>query len=238
MTGYKIYPLRVGTITRPKSHMHPNCGSTEPFAYPLIAYYLAGPNHKILVDTGGDIPELSRFKPYSRTNDENLDQALNNIGVDPQDIDIVILTHLHWDHSCNNHLFPNARFVCQRKEYESLLASKTSAKPGYEIETTIKTNYELVDGDSQITDGVSVVLTPGHSTGSQCVIVDTAVGKYIIAGDLVTVFEAWEKTPRVPNNLTEDPEEIKRSLAKIEKISNLLLPGHDPEVFNRRTVYP
>lgn len=238
MSNYKIHPLRIGTITRAKSHMFPNCSSAEPFAYPLISFYLEGPDHKIIVDTGGDIPEFSKFTPYTRTKDEELDQALKNIGVDPKEIDIVILTHLHWDHASSNHLIPNARFICQKKEYENLLASKTTAKMGYDVEISSKTTYELVDGDCHITDGISVVLTPGHSAGMQCVIVETTVGNYIIAGDLVTVFEAWETSPRVPNNLAENPEDIKHSLAKIEAISNLLLPGHDPEVFNRRKVYP
>lgn len=236
MSNYSIRPLHLGTIQRKKNKMCCNCSISEVVEFALISFYLESANHKIIVDTGGGEPEGSKYAPYFRTENQELDQALTQIGVDPKDIDIVILTHLHWDHSSNNHLFPNARFICQRKEYEYLL-DPNSDKSGYDYETIMKTNYTLVDGDCEIINGISVVLTPGHTVGLQCVVVDTVAGKYILSNDLVTLFECWEATPRMPNANNYNVEVIFNSIRKIEKISDKILPGHDPYVF-RQKIYP
>jgi glyoxylase-like metal-dependent hydrolase (beta-lactamase superfamily II) len=217
--------------------MYYKCPVSTVIDFPLISYYLENADHKIIVDTGGSSPEGSKFAPYTRTKEQELDQALAKIGVDPKDIDIVILTHLHWDHSGNNRLFPNARFICQRKEYEYLLDPATDHR-GYEVENVMKTTYELVDGDCEIVNGISVVLTPGHTVGLQCVVVGTTAGKYILSNDLVTLFECWETKPRIPNAANYDVGVIFDSLEKIERISDLILPGHDSDVFTRQEVYP
>ena len=194
--------------------------------------------HKILVDTGGAQPDGVKWQPYYRTERESLDQALQDIGVSPEEIDMVILTHLHWDHASNNRLFPRARFIVQKKEYDYLMAPEPEVKPGYDLSRVLKTKYELVDGDSDIIPGISVVLAPGHSAGMQCVVVETRAGKYILGGDLITLFENWEAKPHVPNGVHYDLKTILESLDKIDRIQGAVLPGHDQEVFDRSTVYP
>jgi glyoxylase-like metal-dependent hydrolase (beta-lactamase superfamily II) len=86
--------------------------------------------------------------------------------------------------------------------------------------------------------GISVVLAPGHSIGMQCVVVETADGKYVLGGDLVTLFENWETSPHTPNGVFESLEMMVESLEKIDKLQGTVLPGHDPEVFNRQHIYP
>jgi glyoxylase-like metal-dependent hydrolase (beta-lactamase superfamily II) len=101
-----------------------------------------------------------------------------------------------------------------------------------------KTEYELVDGDSNILPGISVVLAPGHSVGMQCVGVETRVGKYILGGDLITLFENWEAEPHIPNGVFYDLNIMLESLEKIDRIHGVVLPGHDQEAFNRSSIYP
>ena len=238
MDNYTIRPLRLGTIKRKKENMSYVCGITEVIDFPLIPYYLEGPGYKILVDTGGTPPDGLKWQPYSRTENESLDRALNDIGVSPEDIDIVILTHLHWDHASNNHLFPKARFIVQRKEYDYLRAPEPEVKAGYELDLVLRTEYELIDGDTNIVPGISVVLAPGHSTGMQCVVIETGAGKYILGGDLITLFENWEAEPHIPNGIFYDLNTMLESMDKIDRINGTVLPGHDGEVFNRSIVYP
>ncbi len=238
MSYYTIQPLRLGTIRRKKEIMSYQSKITDILAFPLIAYYLEGTGHKILVDTGGSPPDGIKWQPYFRTENEFLDQALQNIGVSCEKIDTVILTHLHWDHASNNHLFPRARFMVQKREYDYVKAPTSEIKPGYDIELVLKNEYELIDGDCEIIPGISVVLAPGHSMGMQCVIVDTRAGKYILGGDLITLLENWEAKPRIPSGIFYDLNIMLGSLAKIDSIHGRVLPGHDPEVFNRSIVYP
>ncbi|NLO98338.1 MAG: N-acyl homoserine lactonase family protein [Peptococcaceae bacterium] len=235
MSLYKITPLHLGDITRPKSNMIYGYQGTEVQDFPLIAYYLEG-EHKILVDTGGSHPESAQGKkaaPYKRSPEQELDAALLSIGVKPEDIEYVIFTHLHWDHAANNHFFPKAKLLCQRKEWESLHDPKYSSK-GYELDNVLQYKYELLDGDQEVVKGVSVILTPGHTLGMQSVVVDTEIGKVICTGDLVTLRQSLTYDPPRFNALLYDDsarEEMQQSLNKVLAISRYILPGHDPEVF-------
>jgi len=238
MNHFTIRPLRLGTIRRKKENMSYKCGVMDVIDFPLISYYLEGSRHKIIVDTGGPPPDGAKWQPYFRTENESLDKALHTIGVSPEEIDIVILTHLHWDHASNNCLFPKASFILQEKEYDYLITSEPKAKAGYDLDLVLKTEYELIDGDSNVISGISVVLAPGHSVGMQCVVVETRVGKYILGGDLITLFENWEAEPHIPNGVYYDLNLMVESLEKIDRIHGTVLPGHDQEVFSLSTIYP
>jgi N-acyl homoserine lactone hydrolase len=238
MSNYTIRPLRLGTIRRKKENMSYKCGATDILDFPLIAWYLEGADHKIMVDTGGTPPDGVKWQPYFRTENESLGQALQNVGVSPEEIDIVILTHLHWDHASNNRIFSRARFIAQKKEYDYLLVPEPEVKVGYYMGLALETEYELVDGDSDVVPGISVVLAPGHSPGMQCVVIETRAGKYILGGDLVTLFENWEAEPHIPNGVFYDLSTMLESIEKIDRIQGIVLPGHDQEVFNRCAVYP
>ena len=238
MNNYTIQPLRLGTIRRKKEIMPYQSSITNILDFPLIAYYLEGASRKVLVDTGGVPPGGINWQPYIRLENEALDKALQNIGVSCEEIDIVILTHLHWDHASNNHLFPKARFMVQKREYDYVRAPASEIKPGYDIELVLKNEYELIDGDCDIIPGISVVLAPGHSVGMQCVVIETKAGKYILGGDLITLLENWKAKPRIPSGIFYDLNVMLESLAKIDRIHGRVLPGHDPEVFKGSAVYP
>jgi glyoxylase-like metal-dependent hydrolase (beta-lactamase superfamily II) len=238
MENYIIKPIRLGTILRPVSNMLYGSEDNNPIEFPLIAYYLESPNHKILIDTGGSVPDPNKWQPYMRKPEEALDTALFKIGVDPKDIEIVLFTHLHWDHACNNHLLPNARFIAQKREVDVILFDDVEGK-GYEQALTSETTFETVDGDAKIVEGISVMLAPGHSKGFQVIIIDTKDGKYMITGDLVPRFNNWTADPKIPNGA---PGDLGENLASIRMLETLgidkILPGHEPLVFNEAQYPP
>jgi len=205
------------------------------YEFPLIAWYLEG-EHRILVDTGGSAPDSvagRKAAPYKRTPEQEIDRALAAIGVSPEEIDYVILTHLHWDHAGNNHFFKHAPMYCQKSEIDGLRIPENASK-GYDHDYISGFDYELVDGDQQLFDGISVMLTPGHTPGMQCVIVDTKEGKAILSGDLITVEESLAyEPPRFNALLYIDAASAmaQRSLDRVLSLSRHILPGHDPAVF-------
>jgi glyoxylase-like metal-dependent hydrolase (beta-lactamase superfamily II) len=236
---YVIKPLHLGTIWRKKTNMSSNCGVPEVFPFPILAYYLesADKSRRILVDTGGSAPDGKSWMPYERPKEQELDAALAAIGVKPEDVDTVILTHLHWDHASNNGLFPKAKFYVQKLEYEQISDPGVTDIPGTILPLVRQTKYELLDGDVDVFEGISVMITPGHTRGHQCVLVDTAAGKYIICGDLITQLENWRHEPKIPNGIYYDLEVITESTNKIAKVPGTILPGHDFEVLSR-SCYP
>jgi len=240
MAEYTIYPLRLGTITRPVSNMLYGADDHSLFEFPVNAYYMESDEHKILVDSGPSYPNPERWQPHTRTPQEELTAQLDAIGVKPSDIDIVIFTHLHWDHAANNDKFPQARFIAQKAEVDLVkkaYANNETVK-GYEVEFSGLYEYESLDGDTEVVPGVTAISAPGHSIGSQVLIVETAGGKYLITGDTVPRYGNWTAEPKIPNGSYDYFEPMVKSY---EKLANLgidrILPGHEPDVFNQKS-YP
>ena len=237
MTGkYSIYPLHLGDLVRQKSNIAYMREPGMKITFPVIAFYLTDGNSKILVDNGGSAPD-HRYQPYTRTPDQEPSVVLRRLGVEPSGITDVILTHLHWDHAGNNALFPNAKFYVQRSELQYAVAPLVIHQTSYDYDLVFKTKYEVLDAEEEILPGISVITTPGHSPGSQSVIVDTIAGRYLIAGDLIGLYECYESNPMIVNGIHTDLIAYYKSLAKVKACNCILLPGHDPLVL-QHAVYP
>lgn len=222
--SYQIIPLHLGTITRKKSNMIYHCGSDEPTKFPLLSFLLKGNGHKILVDTGGSDPDGQKWMPYERPEDQRLEAQLMRHGVAPQEIDCVFFTHLHWDHAGGNSCLKHAVFYVQRKEYEAI---RIEDLPGCERSLVLASQYELLDGDQeQILPGISVLLTPGHSLGSQTILAETSSGLCALAGDLIPTFENIESG--LPNGGNYDIDVITDSMKRVCALNASIIPGHEP----------
>jgi glyoxylase-like metal-dependent hydrolase (beta-lactamase superfamily II) len=232
MASLRIHPLHLGTITRPKIIFCFGLGELDKVVEaPLIAWYIEGADKKILVDTGGAEPSAVPFRaPYVRKEEQTVDQALKRVGVGCEDIDIVILTHLHWDHCSNIDLFPKARIIVQEQELKTARSPLPLMAGGYDTRIVQSDRFEVISGDRKITDGVSVVLTPGHTYGSQGVTVDAETQRYFIAGDTVALFEC---TPPIISGVYVDMRLYYESFEKMARLSATTLPGHDTKVFDR-----
>lgn len=232
MSNYVIYPLHVGDLNRQKSNLAYMQQPGVKIDFPLICWYLTDGTHQIMVDTGGIAPD-HRWQPYTRTPQQDPAQALSRLGVDPKDITHVILTHLHWDHAGNNALFPNAKFYVQKTELEEAKDPPVKMFAGsYDVPAVFQTQYTLLDGEQEILEGISVIPTPGHSLGSQSVVVDTEQGKYVLAGDLIALFECYQHDPMFVNGIHIDLISYFRSLERVKEIGGVVLPGHDYQVFS------
>ena len=221
---YRIIPLHLGTITRNKNKMIYKCESDELVDFPLIAFLLMGNDgSKYLVDTGGGEPCRECWMPYTRSHEQELDYQLLKHGVRPDEIQAVLFTHLHWDHAGNLSLLSNSRFIVQRTEYESVSGRDDSK---VEKDSVLSHRFELLDGDkNDVLPGISVILTPGHSPGSQTVIADTYDGPVVMAGDLIPTFENMDL--KLPNAEFCDLVLITESIARVMSLGIPVLPGHD-----------
>jgi N-acyl homoserine lactone hydrolase len=249
--GLTIIPLDVGVLYNDKSNLTPRRDYGIQYKAASIMWYIEGSEKKIIVDTSfRSAQESSSLHPplkAERSPQQEIENALSEIGVRPDSIDIVVLTHLHWDHCQNNHLFPRAKFFVQREELRYAIAPLPYHAAIYEsITVNMKPlwldlpDIEVVSGDRQIADGISLVYTPGHTPGHQSVVVDTSQGKIAIAGCMVPTFENWpdsEQDAYLPSSLFVDLEQYWQSLERIDRMSDLILPGHDPDVFRQRQ-YP
>jgi glyoxylase-like metal-dependent hydrolase (beta-lactamase superfamily II) len=197
-----------------------------------------------LVDSGPcqDAEWGTRYhNPFARTDDQSLVAALAQIGIQPEAIETVIISHLHWDHCYGNVYLSNARFVVQRAEVAYAMAPLPCDAPIYETQLHpvhfLRTfdRFEVIDGEREIVPGVRCIPLPGHTPGLQGVLVETAAGPYLLASDHCPLFANFDQ--RIPTGLIHDLEAWYRSTARIADLGARILPGHDMKVL-AKTRYP
>lgn len=212
-------------------------------------WYIEGGEKKILVDTGFKSVDwfdshirknsCAPWQTVRRTPDQELEKALSSIGIKTEDIDIVINTHLHFDHCGQNYKFPNAKFIVQEKEYFAAFMPFTGQESFYANPTAFPnemppfwgTNFTFIDGDVEIIEGVNCILLPGHSYGNQGVMVKTKKGDYLISGDHLVVEESWER--KIPPGWHISIPEWYESCRKIESLNVIPIAGHDKKYFEK-----
>ena len=216
---------------------------------PMIMFVIIGGDHPIMVDTGtpdaGFVREHFRYSTFERGDDEEPRKVLNGAGIDPADVRQVVFTHLHWDHCSNLELFPNARFTVQDRElryavkpiplhnraYQHLPGTQPPWLP-------VLRRVSPVIGTVEIAPGISTVPLPGHTPGSQGVLVETDKGRYLIAGDCLDSYDNWygdAATPHIPSGSFSNLIEYTESFRRIESLNCEPIPSHDPRVLETGT---
>ena len=158
-----------------------------------------GPQGTSLIEGGIGEKYSDRQRDFFGIDDMGrLKKGLRAAQVEPEDVDHVFLTHLHFDHcgavtmydgSRLLPTFPRARHFVQRQEYEVLMNPDPRSKPSYipdNLEAVREAGLlELVDGDAEPVPGFELRLTPGHTAGHQVVLVKDPAGNAAFMGDLV-----------------------------------------------------
>ncbi|MCI6673112.1 MAG: N-acyl homoserine lactonase family protein [Spirochaetaceae bacterium] len=259
----KIKPINTGFVTMvPKLYLYhhstvkyyPNA-SDQVEQYPVFTYLIEDGKQRILVDTGmADTERANKYHHPGSVQPEGMSiiEQLAKLGLKPGDIDIVIFTHLHWDHCYYMQKFTKAKFYVNRKEYEFALNPIPLYYKSYEAPELGITrpfegiHMELTEGEEEIVPGVRVFETPGHSVGHQSVEVDTAKGKYLIVGDAVFIMDNLKPIPEIhyditpPNrfaNIIETWKSIEIIKARAEDESHILT-CHDQSMIDRAEKTP
>jgi glyoxylase-like metal-dependent hydrolase (beta-lactamase superfamily II) len=156
-------------------------------------------NKNILVDTGiGDKPNRRFDEIFEIEHPPYLLSSLAERNLTPSDIDMVILTHLHFDHCGGNTVlrdnkiipaFPRARYITQKVEWEKAVSPNERTRASYVKDNLIPIReaglLELIEGDREIAPGVSVKVTGGHTRGHQIVFVEAGGKKAVFWSDLM-----------------------------------------------------
>ena len=157
------------------------------------------PNANILVDTGAGNKRTDQLKESHHINGNKLIRNLKEVGLNARDIDIVVLTHLHFDHSggCTKlnrsgdavPIYPKARQIVQEKCWIEAVSPNERFQSIFHQDDFIpleeKGLIELVDGDSEIAPGVTLKVADGPSKGHQMVLVDMGSERVVFASDLI-----------------------------------------------------
>ncbi|HET8566389.1 MAG TPA: N-acyl homoserine lactonase family protein [Solirubrobacterales bacterium] len=232
---------------------------------PVPAFLIRHPSAgAILVDTGlhpsiGTDPQQNfgslgaRFGKPSLEPGEDAPSQLRERGLDPGEIPIVVMTHLHMDHTSAISEFPSSTFVVSEAEWRFAAGSGGSLQNGYRrAHFDYAFEYRTVDFDRAnvssyagfgrtfdlFGDGsVRLAFTPGHSAGHMSVIARLAERDFVIGGDVIYLASQLDGSEPGPPR-PQDAHNLRRSLQELRLFRRqypgaVITPGHDPEFYAR-----
>ena len=199
-------------------------------------WYIEGAEKKILIDAGITADGGVKMGGPKRTAPQTMEQGLAKLGLKPEDIEIIIITHMHKDHMELAHKFKNATFIIQKSELDFAM----NPHPIEECSYFEKSFYdglkiETVEGEKQIVPGVTVIPTPGHSIGTQSIAVDTAKGKAIVTGfccsdmNLYPPPEVAKKMPVITLTIHHDAYDTYNNMIKVKELADIVVALHEPK---------
>lgn len=250
MNEYKIYPLINMVLNNEQSMQTYTKNFGKRIDTPIVFFLIQGNGVNILVDSGACDAETAtkNHHPCTQTEDMLPANLVRAHGVEPEDIDTIIISHLHWDHCYNLEVFPNAKIYVQRRELRYAIDPLPIHDLFYEAPSSgLRAPWldhldrmVVMDGDYTIADGIDVLLMPGHTPGMQNVLVNTSAGRYLIATDNIPSMLNWEgigSWKHVPSTIHNDLDAYWKTLERMEKVCDYILPGHDM-IVREHPVYP
>jgi N-acyl homoserine lactone hydrolase len=242
--GLKILALPAGVLPEvPAVSVTYQRGWDTARELPVIMFAIVGGERPILVDTGTPDPDFVRthhHAGFTRPDEHSPARVLEGAGIDPSRVHDVIFTHLHWAHCGNVELFPDAEFHVQDDELRYAIDPIELHRRDYQRTRdanpewlSVLSRIRPVSGAVEIAPGVSTVPLPGHTPGSQGVLVDTDAGRHLLAGDCVYSYENWvdgRRPERIPSGTFSNLIQHTASFERIESLNCQVIPAHDAKV--------
>ena len=237
MTLYSVTPLCIGVNETDQGIMTYQRGYGKRIHLPIYAFLLRGGGENILVDTGlsdfmvpEDLPGILGFPVLP------FEEALAAHGLTPEDVSLVIHTHLHNDHCENDALCTRAKVIVQRAELDFFRNPHPLDHRYYPDLLDGCEEVEAIEGEATPRPGITLLPTPGHTPGGQTVIVETKAGRVVITGFCCNG-ENFPKTgPAVASGVHTDAIAAWESAQRVKTLGGLLLPLHDIAVGRRGTI--
>ncbi|MFC2015887.1 N-acyl homoserine lactonase family protein [Chloroflexota bacterium] len=247
MATYSIKAIKFCEQSVPRPQMFFMSGWGEWMVADFFLFVLRRDDGKvILIDTGvRDVDEIQplvvagvgdrgRFRMDTET--QNVPLLLRQEGIDPADVEKVLITHLHYDHCSNAKLFPNAEFVVSRTGWHQTLDPPHPAlTPDVLFPRDVLAYFAseardrliLVDDEApDILPGIGAFYVGGHTLCSQAFTVQTKEGVAVFPGDTIFYYENLEKNH--PIGLAVDIVECYEAMERVRQVADIFVPPHDP----------
>ena len=240
---YEVYAVRYATIPNFRvAGLIAGADTTRRMDIAMMVWLLKGSDGRnVLVDAGFHRDDfVRRWHPtdYATPSD-----AVSRLGVQADDVTDVIISHVHWDHLDGVDLFPKARVWIQREEFEHHLDSTGTVKDRaidagdakVLAEIARRGRLMLIDGDAkEILPGITVYTGGKHTYASQYASVRSGAGTVVVASDNAYLYENLVKHVPIAQTLDSISNlAAQRRMLSIASDPRLIVPGHDPMVFER-----
>lgn len=241
----KLYWLSLGWMETDKNYMYAGA-SRATFSkqtaeniwckVPIECAFIDHPMGKVMIDAGCNHTALTNGENtrYFEPETDNMEHQLALCGVKPEDIDYVIITHMHVDHIGDIEKFKNAKLLVQRNEFTQAFMTVHSENfnGGSYIKEDVEANvkYTLIDGDYTLFPDLKIITLPGHTDGQVGVQLEMSEGTVIFCSDAINT--EYNYTHMMPP--AKAPWDSKAYRASIEKVRRLqaetnakVIFGHD-----------
>jgi glyoxylase-like metal-dependent hydrolase (beta-lactamase superfamily II) len=239
--GYRIYAVRYAHRETHSSEVFYRDMHRAPIGMDYFVWAVTDGTRTVVVDLGFTEPVgTARGRQFLRCPSTGLAE----IGIDCARVEHVIVSHFHYDHVGNYALFPRATFHVQDEEMR-FWTGRHGGRPAFrhslevdDLCAMIRLNYEgrvaFVDGEAEIVPGIRVHKVGGHTAGMQIITVETSRGRAVVASDASHYYKNLEEG--IPFNTLHDLPGMYHAFERIRALASapeLILPGHDPLVFQR-----
>ena len=239
---YQVYAVRYGVLPQFRvSGLVAGADSSRRLDIPVAFWVVKTPGRVFLVDCGfyrERLIEQWKVRDYVKPS-----VAIGALGLQPQDITDIVITHMHWDHAGSLDLFPKATVWMQRDEFAYYTGD--AWQPGGvhggiepdDVLAVVRANTEgrlrLLGKDQEILPGLDAHQGGCHTHASQFVTVKTDGGAVVLTSDNVYLYENLEKQAPVAGADRACNLEAQKRILALASDPRLIVPGHDPAVFTR-----
>ncbi len=222
-------------------------------AVPICCYLLETARGHVMIDTGLDARRLrdpaaaAAFycndtfpaPPVVLPEHEVIGQ-LRSLGVSPEDVGLICLTHAHGDHTGHLSAFPNAEIVIQRREHEAAFSEAGRQAKNFEEIAGPALRWRVIEGDEDVMAGLRLIFTPGHRPGHQSAVVTLPSGAVkVLTGDVADLLENFDR--EVLGGAVDDAAALD-SIRRIKRIAaetgGEIVPLHDPAFVEKAALAP
>ncbi|HKH51481.1 MAG TPA: N-acyl homoserine lactonase family protein [Mycobacterium sp.] len=242
MPDWEVWAVRLGSVDRRAQDNFLTPGErTGTMRLDFTMWIARQGDHVVVIDTGFAAAAGAR---RGRVLEMRPAEAVRLLGIEPEDVATVIITHLHYDHAGNLGDFPNATVVLQAQEMAYVTGARMchpALNHFFEVDDVVDMvrrihagSVRVIDGDAALFDGLQVCLIGGHTQGLQVVRIRTQRGWVVLASDAVHYYENFDERNPFPAilDLGQMLDGYDR-LADLSETTDHIIPGHDPLVFER-----
>ena len=231
----KVYLLESGSLVLDQLFITWNHGAGREVRFPVFSVFIDHPDGRVLIDTGFDRSWVERVLPFEKplqAEDQTIVAQLAKIGVLPETVDIVVNSHLHFDHCSGNRFFPGAKFIYSKEELRHAFVPDPWERLGYDRTlidmpgAKLDLLEPLGDLEHEVLPGVTLIETPGHSKGHLSAIVHPTNDQTMIF-PFDVAYTPHNLYDRVVMGLHSDPTDMIRSMQRIENLAH----KHQAKIF-------
>lgn len=238
---YQIYALKYAERDTKQCTFFFREPSTDTVTLHFYLWVILGGPHPVVFDTGFSAEDAQRREARNWVSPAEM---VRRVGVNPTEVPVALISHLHWDHWDGYQFFPGATFWMQREElaFWTGFAGQHAhyrmfAEPG-PLADLVRLNYggrvRLVEGDTCVLPGITAHFVGGHTAGLQVVSVETAKGTVVLTSDASHFYRNIER--RDPVQIITSLPQMLQGFDLIDRLAGSparVVTGHDPDVARR-----